>query len=192
MELKKKRKRKIIKKGGLKNRALCLNSLLKTFYNHLFWCSLWMFHSICLICWETYAGNTNKGYNWSFVWFIILCLAAVGVAGYAVYKYRIRVLLIFPNLECCFGYSFIIILIKMNKIEKEKAKASYVIGSRWLINNLQKINMIFGLGQVLLDFAGTISKFVFDDWYLVVCVNLYTEIHGFRDKGDHGTVHAFG
>jgi glycerol uptake facilitator-like aquaporin len=35
------------------------------------------------------AANTN--YSWSFVWIIILGLAAAGVAGYAIYKYRIRV-----------------------------------------------------------------------------------------------------
>ncbi|CAB4284954.1 unnamed protein product [Prunus armeniaca] len=29
-------------------------------------------------------------FNWGFMWVIILCLGAVGVGGYAVYKYRIR------------------------------------------------------------------------------------------------------
>jgi high-affinity Fe2+/Pb2+ permease len=33
----------------------------------------------------------NTSYSWSFVWIIILGLAAAGVAGYAIYKYRIRV-----------------------------------------------------------------------------------------------------
>lgn len=34
--------------------------------------------------------NTRTEYSWGFIWTIILGLAAAGVAGYAVYKYRIR------------------------------------------------------------------------------------------------------
>jgi high-affinity Fe2+/Pb2+ permease len=38
------------------------------------------------------SGNAARAeYSWSFVWIIILGLAAAGVAGYAIYKYRIRV-----------------------------------------------------------------------------------------------------
>ncbi|KAG6744386.1 hypothetical protein POTOM_053106 [Populus tomentosa] len=41
-------------------------------------------HDTCI----SKAANTN--YSWSFVWIIILGLAVAGVAGYAIYKYRIR------------------------------------------------------------------------------------------------------
>lgn len=37
-------------------------------------------------------------YSWSFIWVIILCLGAVGVGGYAVYKYRIRVCFLSPKI----------------------------------------------------------------------------------------------
>lgn len=41
---------------------------------------------------EKIAGiESSVRYNWGFIWFIILCLAAAAVGGYAVYKYRIRV-----------------------------------------------------------------------------------------------------
>lgn len=39
------------------------------------------------------AGETE--YSWGFVWVVILGLAVSGVAGYALYKYRIRVSLAF-------------------------------------------------------------------------------------------------
>ncbi|KAF3447759.1 hypothetical protein FNV43_RR08463 [Rhamnella rubrinervis] len=40
---------------------------------------------------DTCIGNdASVSYNWGFIWFIILCLAAAGVGGYAIYKYRIR------------------------------------------------------------------------------------------------------
>lgn len=43
-----------------------------------------------------YAGkDVNAEVSWGFVWVIILGLAAAGVGGYAVYKYRIRVSLYF-------------------------------------------------------------------------------------------------
>ncbi|XP_059462279.1 vacuolar-sorting receptor 1-like isoform X1 [Corylus avellana] len=42
-------------------------------------------HDICIN-----SGKANTAVSWSFVWIIILGLAAAGVGGYAVYKYRIR------------------------------------------------------------------------------------------------------
>ncbi|KAF8042182.1 hypothetical protein BT93_A0717 [Corymbia citriodora subsp. variegata] len=41
-------------------------------------------HDMCI------SKNTRTDYSWGFIWTIILGLAAAGVAGYAVYKYRIR------------------------------------------------------------------------------------------------------
>lgn len=38
--------------------------------------------------------DVNAEVSWGFVWVIILGLAAAGVGGYAVYKYRIRVSLV--------------------------------------------------------------------------------------------------
>jgi glycerol uptake facilitator-like aquaporin len=35
--------------------------------------------------------NTATEVGWSFLWVIFLGLVAAGIAGYAVYKYRIRV-----------------------------------------------------------------------------------------------------
>lgn len=37
------------------------------------------------------AGTVSTRYSWGGIFFIILCLAAVGAGAYAVYKYRIRV-----------------------------------------------------------------------------------------------------
>ncbi len=45
------------------------------------------------ICWKILGKDSNTKVSWSFVWIIILGLAAAGVGGYAVYKYRIRVCL---------------------------------------------------------------------------------------------------
>jgi type VI protein secretion system component VasF len=41
-------------------------------------------HDTCI------SKDSNTKVSWSFVWIIILGLAAAGVGGYAVYKYRIR------------------------------------------------------------------------------------------------------
>lgn len=41
-------------------------------------------HDTCI------SKDVNAEVSWGFVWVIILGLAAAGVGGYAVYKYRIR------------------------------------------------------------------------------------------------------
>lgn len=40
---------------------------------------------------EDAGKDANREVGWGFIWVIILGLAAVGLGGYAVYKYRIRV-----------------------------------------------------------------------------------------------------
>lgn len=35
-------------------------------------------------------NGSGSGSSWGLIWVIILCLGAVGVGGFAVYKYRIR------------------------------------------------------------------------------------------------------
>jgi hypothetical protein len=40
----------------------------------------------------SYSGkNAAAQVGWGFLWVVFFCLAAAGIAGYAVYKYRIRV-----------------------------------------------------------------------------------------------------
>lgn len=40
---------------------------------------------------EDAGKDANREVSWGFIWVIILGLAAAGLGGYAVYKYRIRV-----------------------------------------------------------------------------------------------------
>jgi hypothetical protein len=63
------------------------------------------------------SGNAARAeYSWSFVWIIILGLATAGVAGYAIYKYRIRV---------CF-FEFLFYSIIFCNVEKHMAHAPFV------------------------------------------------------------------
>lgn len=59
----------------------------------------YMIHlSFCCCLWWycNYPGKDAKSeFSWGFIWILILGLAAAGIAGYAVYKYRIRVSLHF-------------------------------------------------------------------------------------------------
>lgn len=66
----------------------------------------------CVNCCSVSGGNKKTGknarnteYSWSFIWVIILCLGAVGVGGYAVYKYRIRVC--FLTLKILHAYAYV-------------------------------------------------------------------------------------
>lgn len=52
--------------------------------------------------WKWCAGKkATAEVSWSFMWFILLGLAVAGFGGYAVYKYRIRVILSVPSLSLC-------------------------------------------------------------------------------------------
>lgn len=78
------------------------------FSSYLFF---WMCVNCCSVCGEPGKNARNTEYSWSFIWVIILCLGAVGVGGYAVYKYRIRVCFLSPKIphtctyvKCCSIY----------------------------------------------------------------------------------------
>jgi hypothetical protein len=77
--------------------------------------------------------------GWGFLWVVFFGLAAAGIAGYAVYKYRIRV--------------------------------------------CDMINLLHA------DYQLIKSRIVSSNFF---STSLNTEVHGFGDPGDHGTVHAPG
>ena len=79
----------------------CVITLVTSIRGTRFCFFFYSFISFILFVWENFAaGSVSAQYSWGGIFFIILCLAAVGAGAYAVYKYRIRVCCsFFENLE---------------------------------------------------------------------------------------------
>lgn len=130
------------------------------------------------------AGKDVKtGFGWGTFWVIALALAAVGVGGYAVYKYRIRVIL--------FTHSYLTIYFQggykhtKNTSQSQPSKAIPValilhLHKQWNQNTAIKFPTTPCIVKHL--HLVTIMEFICEP----------AEIHGFGDPGYHGAVHALG